>query len=194
MDKKGAAILFIIIFIIISSIMVVLFVLGSDKGSTEPLINSGNNVNTNNIENKENDNSNEEKITFKYLTDHRRYFVLSDIIERYYSYIFVKDHNKLFSILTDEFKEKNEININNIGLKMPKYDKYYSPNIEEIYYLEKNNKVLSYFLKIILIEDDIDKQEGFENFADYLEVILDENNLTFQISPIDSVIYEENKK
>lgn len=119
---------------------------------------------------------------YSLVTDRTRYYTVANAIEKYYLYVNAKDANAVFSMLNDSYKEANGISsANNIKFS------------EEI---DPENKT---FNSRLMCKKKLGKGKysflvkGFESKSTesgrlntvYYQVMLDDNNFTFSIQPIE---------
>ena len=119
---------------------------------------------------------------YSLVKDRTRYYTVFNTVNKYYSYTNDKDSEKVFMVLNDKYKQ--EKNINNAG------DLAWTDQVDadKLTYnarlmCQKKLDVGMYSFYVSGFESYMNKPGRLSNV--YYEVILDDNNFTFNIRPID---------
>lgn len=123
----------------------------------------------------------------KKVIDRSRYYTVKNAITKYYSYVNMKDFDSVLKILDSKYIEDNKISVDNLKD-----------------YITDSNINLSYDSKIMCLKDSnkgvytfvVDGDEISANTGKFVEkkqyeIIMDGNNSTFSLKPIDKSQYDE---
>lgn len=127
-------------------------------------------------------------VEYKYaeVSNFSRYSTVTTAIEKYYSFINMKDYNSVLKILDEDYiKEKNitSTNIKN-NIYIPDGLVSFNPGIM---YGKSKNGIMTY-----LVEGTVENFSTGEIIKkEYLKVILDGNTFHFSVRPIDEKEYKE---
>lgn len=131
---------------------------------------------------------NKEKVQYNYseVSDFSRYSTVSAAIEKYYSFLSMKDYNSVLKILDEEFIKENNITSTNIKshIFIPESIVSYQPNIM---YGKTKNGIMTYLVDGSVVNF----STGEELKKEYLKVKLDGNTFHFSVRPIDEKEYKE---
>lgn len=133
----------------------------------------------------------EEKIdtkTISVLRDNSRFFTVSSCVSKYIRYLSVKDTQNLLILLSNEYKEKNLINSNNMYnyIGTLNGNKTFSP--KKMFQQRITKTIYKYYVFGYLEENMMDMVSAKQPY--YLIVILDESNMTFAIEPYDGSMFK----
>lgn len=123
------------------------------------------------------------------LTNDNRYLTISSIVDNYISYVKYQNVDNIMSILDKKYIEVNDINSNNIFEKIELYSTNYAASVREAYQVRSYNNIYIYYIKAKLIE------EKFDSFTQryirdiYYKITINENDITFAISPLEKEEY-----
>lgn len=120
------------------------------------------------------------------VSDFTRYSTVSTAINKYYSFINMKDYDSVLKILDEDFVTEKNLNKNNIntGIYIPSNLAAYEPNIM---YEKKKKGIVTYYVDGYVVGFSTSEKYRHE----YLKVILDGNNFHFSIKPIDEGEFKE---
>lgn len=167
MNKKDNYFLLIIICIILFCVLGLLYL---DK------------QNSNNVE--------ENKTKYKLLNDYSRFFTVNNCVSKYVSLIGKKETKYVLDILDEEYVKNNKITSDNLYNYVGDYNGIYSFSSLKIYYKDKNDNYITYYVYGNLIQDSID-DENVSKEKKYYIVNFDLNNNLFSIIPYDENSFKE---
>lgn len=136
-------------------------------------------------------NDNKEKIdttTISILNDSNRFFTVSSCVSKYINYLSVKDTDNLLILLSKEYKEKEEINDDNLYEKIGTINGTNSFTGKKIYEQRLSKTIYKYYVYGFTQEELMDSMSSKKDY--YLIVILDEENMTFSIEPYDGEMFK----
>lgn len=136
-------------------------------------------------------NDNEEKIdttTISILNDSNRFFTVSSCVSKYINYLSIKDTDTLLILLSKEYKEKEEINGDNLYEKIGTINGTNSFMGKKIFEQRLSKAVYKYYVYGFIQEELMDSISTKKDY--YLIVILDEENMTFSIEPYDGEMFK----
>ena len=118
------------------------------------------------------------------LKDNNTYFSIEKMVKDYYLYIKSQNEEAIFSLLNEDYKEKNEINQENVLEKIKlENENDVDIKINEIYRRQSNLEYATYFMEVSYI-----KNTSLKNF--YI-LCMDNTNGTFNIRPISKEEYND---
>lgn len=120
-----------------------------------------------------------------------RYMIVESSVETFVSYVKYRNIDGLMSILDKKFVEKEDINSNNVLDLLETYDELYVVDVREIYQIKKYDNIYIYYVKAKLAEEEYSSYNQTFIKTVYYQVTINENTLTFAISPLDSDEYIE---
>lgn len=123
------------------------------------------------------------------LKDVNRYFSIDSAISKYISYVESQDKSAILKILNSKYIKDNQITTDNLFNYITAYETTYKSNTREIYQVSKHDNIYKYYAKVRINNELLDSS-NFVRF-DYFEITIDEENLTFAIEPISSIIYQD---
>lgn len=134
-------------------------------------------------------NAEENKIdnTVIALQDENRFFTIDSAISKYISYVASGDTANIIKLLDTNFVSNNNITSNNLFNYIESYDTNYVGSTREVYQVSYNDNIYKYYVKVRLLNEDF-VSSTFVKYT-YFEVTINENNLTFAVAPISSVMY-----
>ncbi|MDD2238877.1 MAG: hypothetical protein PHH51_03250 [Bacilli bacterium] len=133
----------------------------------------------------------EEKTKISLVTDYGRFFSISNAANKYISYLNNQDINNLILLLNSKYKEKNNINSDNIlhNLTLLDTEKEYIFEARKMYNEKINKNIIRYYIYGYLSENVMDEYFRPEDY--YLIIDLDINNLIFDVTPYNGKIFKE---
>ena len=123
---------------------------------------------------------------YKLVDDFTRYSTVSAAIEKFYSFINMKDYDSAIKILDEEYVKENDINKDNLSSFIFMSDKFITYKSDIMYTKDTKGKVL-YFVR----GDIISSNTGVKYNTQYLKVCLDGNTFHFSITPISEDTFKE---
>ena len=210
MNKKTwLKISIILIFIIIIALIVTLYFLNqtsnTNNNNTETVNDESNDAETVNEElnneetanevdsNRENVAEEENDSILNIVNDRDIFYTVSDCVEKYLNYCVDKDSNIIYNLLDEEYKERFDINEENVLSKVETYDTYKVFRPKKIYQLEQDERVTRYFVYGTMRDEtnvrDISITERQETDI-YMSVKLDFGDSTYSIMP-DGYMYSQ---
>lgn len=133
----------------------------------------------------------EEKIdtkTISVLKDNSRFFTVSSCVSKYIKYLSDKDTENLLVLISNEYKEKNSINSNNLYNFLGTMDFNSTFTAKKMFQQRISKTIYKYYVYGFLEEDLMDSVSAKQPY--YLIVILDESNMTFAIEPYDGSMFK----
>ena len=136
----------------------------------------------------------EEKIdtTVIALQDVNRFFTIDSAIDKYFSYITLKNDESLLKTLDEDYVERNNITTSNIYNFVGNYESNIKSNLDEAYQVSSYKNIYKYYVKVALkLETLYDSTlQGYN----YYIITINENELTFGVEPISEIIYSNKIK
>lgn len=176
---KYLIILLSILIIITMTILIVLMTRDVQKDSNGDLLDDG----SANLEKEEN----------VYLVNNENlYFsIKNNIMQKYVKYVEAKDAQVVYNILSSNYKQENNVTIENVIDKLPSYTipKFISQHM----YMKEGNIVDNIYIEAIVQNNKITTNNKLivTQNKEYYRIILDKENSTFAIEPIDVSLYEK---
>lgn len=181
--KLIACILLALIILVIIVVMVIIL-----------LVNNPNSIQDNwDYTNKDDDNVFLEQQQQTYLIVNKiLYFSIRDnVLEPYIRSLANKNHEQIYDMLSENYKDKNDVTKDNVLSKMPTY------NIVQVFpqhmYMKEGD--LSDNIYIYNITQNSTIKDNYEmetkNIEEYYKVILDKQEQTFSIEPITQTVYNQ---
>jgi len=132
----------------------------------------------------------EEKTKISLVADYGRFFSISNAANKYISYLNKQDINSLILLLNNKYKERNNINSDNILHKLSLLDtnKEYIFEARKMYNEMINKNIIRYYIYGYLNENVMD--EYIKHVDYYLIIDLDINNMIFNVTPYDGKIFK----
>lgn len=200
MNKKTwLKISIILIFIIIIALIITLYFLNqtsnTNNNNTDTVNEESNNEETENeVESNSEDISEEgNDSSLKIVDDRDTFYTVADCVENYLNYCVDKDANIIYNLLDEEYKEKFDINEENVLSKVETYDTYKVFRPKKIYQMEQDEKVTRYFVYGTMRDEtnarDISITERQETDI-YMSVRLNYRNSTYSIM-LDGYMYSQ---
>lgn len=126
--------------------------------------------------------------SIKIVTDQNRFFEVSSCINKYIQYSQNQEYDKLFSIINEDYKEKNNIDINNVFSFFKQIGVNDVFSARKMYYQQLDNGIYKYYVYGYYREELMDSIG--ENKEYYIVVYLYTDNMTFSIEPYDGELFE----
>lgn len=139
----------------------------------------------------EKEGTEEEKIdtkTISVLYDNSRFFTVSSCVSKYINYLSLLDTNNLLVLLSNDYKEKNEVNSSNLYNYIGTINGSYSFTANKMLEQRLSKSVYKYYVKGFIQEELMDTMGIRQEY--YIVVILDEKNMTFAIEPYDGSLFK----
>lgn len=167
MKKKDNYVILIIIILILISVLGLLYLNKSDNKDIK-----------------------EEKVNYYLLNDYSRFFTINSCINKYVSNLNNKNYDNILKILDSDYKNQNNIDINNINNFIDNLDGNYNFVSKKIYYNELSKDIIIYYIKGYLVSDELDVVDS-NKLDKYYIVKFDLNNNLFSIIPDNGSKYME---
>ena len=132
------------------------------------------------------DKNSSSEASYKIVDDFSRYSTVSTAIEKFYSFVNMKDYDSAIKILDEEYVNKNNINSSNIKNYLYVSDSLLSFQPNKMY-VKSNKGIMTFYVDGKLINSLTGEFYKYE----YLKVILDGNTFHFSIRPIVENEYSE---
>lgn len=126
--------------------------------------------------------------SIKIVTDQNRFFEVSSCINKYIQYSQNQEYDKLFSIINEDYKEKNNIDINNVFSFFKQFGVNDVFSARKMYYQQLDSGIYKYYVYGYYREELMDSIG--ENKEYYIIVYLYTDNMTFSIEPYDGELFE----
>ena len=120
-----------------------------------------------------------------------RYMIIESIVDTFVSYVKYRNVDGLMSILDKKYVEKEDINSSNVLDLLETYDELYVVDVREINQIMEYDNIYIYYIKAQLAEEEYSSYNQTFIKTVYYQVTINENKLTFAISPLDSDEYIE---
>lgn len=121
------------------------------------------------------------------IIDRSRYYTIKGALEKYYSYINMKDKDAVVKILSEKYVKEKEITKDNVD-KFVKFEDFSKTIKTNIICLKKVNKGV-YTFAVSGVEISRNTNELIDDI--YYEVELDGNTSLFSVKPIEEKVYSE---
>ena len=115
------------------------------------------------------------------LNNYSRFFTVSNAANSYINYLAKKDTDALLLLLSEDYKKQQNINKNNIFIKLDELNGTYTFGARKIYHEALSKTLVKYYIYGYLTEDILDQYP--ENKDYYLIIIMDTKNLTYSVIP-----------
>lgn len=127
--------------------------------------------------------------TISVLNDYNRFFTVSSCASKFINYLTTKNTDNLLILLSDEYKEDNNINSNNLYNYIGSIDGNKTFSARKMFEEKMNNNIYKYYVYGSLQEEVLGKVSKKEDY--YLVIILDENNMTFAVEPYTGDLFKQ---
>ncbi len=117
--------------------------------------------------------------------DYNRYYTVTSLVEKFYSYINSKDYNNVLIILNSDYKNTNNINLSNIDNYLPKHEVNIGFQPGLICTKQISKDLTSYYVK----GNTVSSNTGDKISDSYYNIILDSISFTYSISILTSDEY-----
>ena len=121
--------------------------------------------------------------TIKVVTSINDFYTVSSCVDNFFIYVNSLNTENIMILLSEEYKNKNNITSSNLYNYVEKFDKYYSFIPKKMYVQKVSKGIEKYYVygqKEVVALDDFKTGDDY-----YVIVILDRTNLTFAIEPYD---------
>ena len=126
--------------------------------------------------------------TISVLEDNNRFFTVSSCASKYINYLSIKDTDNLLILLSNEYKQKESINSDNIYESIGEINGTNTFVGKKIFEQRLSKNVYKYYVYGTIQEELMDSISPKSNY--YLIAILDEENMTFSIEPYDGEMFK----
>lgn len=142
------------------------------------------------LDKQDSNNIEESKTKYKLLNDYSRFFTVNNCVSKYVSLIGKKETQYVLDILDEDYVKNNKITSDNLYNYVGDYNGIYSFSSLKIYYEDKNDNYITYYVYGNLIQDSIDS-EDINKEKKYYVVNFDLKNNLFSIRPYDENGFKE---
>lgn len=113
------------------------------------------------------------------------FFTVASCINQYIYNLSNKDNKGILKLLDEGYKNKNNINENNVMQYVEDLNGYYIFKPEKMYYREKDENVSIYYVFGNILEDGIDDESAYSTNSReyYVTVSLDTKNMKYSVIP-----------
>ena len=132
-----------------------------------------------------------EEPNYGLLKNYSKFFTINSCIYKYINVLSSDKPDELLELLDEDFKESNNINVDNVYKYVEKLNGNYTFKSKKIYYEKGNNKVVKYLVYGQLIEDNMDIIGEKRDL--YLILKMDTVNQLFSVAPYDGKVFKEAK-
>ena len=115
------------------------------------------------------------------VTDYNRYYTVKNAIIKYLSYVNSKDSDSIYEVLDTSYINDNSITKDNVLSKVENYNVAISYKSNKMCYKRIAKGITSYEVRGSIISMNTSSYLNDK----YYNIILDENNITFTIKPIE---------
>lgn len=126
---------------------------------------------------------------FVLVSDYSDFFTVNSSINKFVSYLSSSKLEDVVLVLNSEFKEQNNINVNNVNDFFPKLNGLVSFVSKKIFYQNSEDNKVVYYVYGYFEEETIDSIGKKSDY--YFKVVFNNDNQTFDIMPLSENIYNE---
>lgn len=119
--------------------------------------------------------------SYRIVKDETRYYTVSNTISKYASYINAKDKESILTILDNDYKKNNDINVDNVLEKVGNFDKNISITPSYMCSRKRNDEITQY-----IFSASINDTKGDKITTKNYSVYLDSKNMTFSVEEVTS--------
>ena len=133
----------------------------------------------------------EEKLdteTISVLEDNSRFFTVSSCVSKYINYLSINDSENLLILLSNDYKQKNDVNSSNLYNYVGTINGTYSFIPKKMFQQRVSKSIYKYYVNGFIQKETIDSVSEKQEY--YIVVILDEENMTFAIEPYDGSLFK----
>lgn len=126
------------------------------------------------------------------VTNYSNFYTVDSCLYRTITYIASKDSESLLSVISNNYKKENNINVNNVLNIFSAIEEDSIFISKKMYYEKINNNITKYYVfghveKNQIVDDEIALEKEYEN--QYFIVYLDTTNKTFAIEPYSGELF-----
>lgn len=139
----------------------------------------------------EKDNIVEEKIdteTISIVKDNSKFYTVSSCVSKYISYLSSGETDNLLILLSNNYKKENSINSSNIYNYISSFNGISTFTPKKMFQQRISKSIYKYYVSGYIQEETIDSTSIRQEY--YIIVIMDEENMTFEIEPYDGSIFK----
>ena len=125
--------------------------------------------------------------TISIVTNPNDFYTVSSCVSKYLSYLSIGDTEKIFILLSDEYKKNNEVTKDNLYIFLNQLSGVYNFNPKKMFVQQINKNVYKFYVYGVISEEMMDLASDETDF--YIVVILDRENTTFSIEPYDGNVF-----
>ena len=125
--------------------------------------------------------------TISIVTNPSDFYTASSCVLKYLNYVASGNRDNIIRLLSSDYKNKNNITIENIDNFINITNTVYNFNARKMFMQQVGKNIYKYYIYGLISEEYIDYEYSETNF--YIIVILDKNNGTFAIEPYNGEIF-----
>ena len=131
----------------------------------------------------------EERIdeTVSIVTDRNRFYTIDSVISKYIISLSFKNSSNVIKMLDNDYIELNNLTENNVLNILESIPENVNSSTREVYQVREYNNIYKYYTKARLMVEDYYSSTFLKNT--YFEITINENNLTFAVTPINEMTY-----
>ena len=127
--------------------------------------------------------------SIKIVTSNSKFYTVSSCVDRYLDYLVNDDVDNLLLLLDKTYKKNNNLNKDNLFIKIDKLDGLYSFEARKMYQESINDDLTKYYVFGYLINEDIDYDINDIGKPFYVIVYLNTSNMLYSIVPYNGKIF-----
>jgi len=126
--------------------------------------------------------------TISIVSNPNDFYTVSSCVSKYLAYLSSGDNDKLYTLISDEYKKNNLVNKDNIYGFIDNLNGVYSFNPRKMFVQRLGENTYKFYVYGLTTLETINPYSNEKDF--YLIVILDRKNSTFAIEPYDGSIFK----
>lgn len=133
----------------------------------------------------------EEKIdteTISLVKDNSKFYTVSSCVSKYINYLSYEETENLLTLLSNNYKQNNSIDSNNIYNYINKLNAPSSFEPKKMFEQRISKNIYKYYVSGYLQEETLDSISMKQEY--YIIVIMDEKSMTFEIEPYDGSLFK----
>ena len=123
--------------------------------------------------------------SYKIVKDYNKYYTVINIVDKYYSALNYDYSKNLVEMLNEDYKNENNITVDNVISKLKKGSINVTYQGGLMCKKSLHTGIISYYIS----GEEVGSNTGEILGDKYFEVLLDENNMTFNIKEIDKISF-----
>ncbi len=125
--------------------------------------------------------------TVSIVTDRNRFYTIDSVISKYIMALSSKDASNVIKMLDNDYINLNNLTEDNVLNVIETIPENVSSSTREMYQVGEYDNIYKYYTKVRLTVEDYYTSTFLKNI--YLEITVNENNLTFAVTPINEITY-----